>query len=252
MLLRRYTYHQHFRELKLRVAISLLTLLCTSITCYFYSSEIYQILLLPLIARLGHRPEHQIIYTGLSEAFTTYMKLAFFGGLILSIPMLAYQVYAFLSPALYLQERKIIRTLFIISPFLFYIGVTFAYYIIIPLAWSFFLSFEFTNKQASIILLPKMSEYLNLIINLFFAFGLSFQMPIVLIAAVLMGIIDLDNLKRKRKFVTIIIFVIAAFLTPPDVMSQILLAIPLLLLYESSIIACRIFVRSVDVNQQKK
>ena len=185
----------------------------------------------------------KIIYTGLTEAYFSYIKISAFAAVILIFPehpFCCYQLYAFIRPGLHREERKIIAGVLSLSPILFYSGCFFMFYLVMPNAWLFFISYEKVDVGVPLVLEARISEYLSLVIQLTLAFGLSFQMPIVMIVLLSIGLISPESLKRKRRIAIVIIFVVAAILTPPDVFSQIALAIPLLLLYEFSILLCKL------------
>jgi sec-independent protein translocase protein TatC len=182
-----------------------------------------------------------MIYTDLTEAFFTYLKVAFWAGFCISFPIVLSQIWMFVAPGLYKNERKAFLPYLIATPILFIIGAALVYFLVIPLAWKFFLSFEVPggHDQLPIELQAKVSEYLSLIMTLIFAFGICFQLPVVLTLLARAGLIDSAFLKGKRKYAIVFVFILAAVLTPPDVISQFALAVPTLLLYEASIISVR-------------
>lgn len=239
--LKKYTFSDHFVELKKRLTIVMIFFLSASLISYYFSQEIFQFLLKPLVS--STLDTKRIIYTGLTEAFFTYLSLSAFVGFLLSIPIIAFQIYWFISPGLYIAERKISRILLFSSPILFMIGGLFVFYFVIPQAWNFFLSFEMSSGATPIVLEAKISEYLSLIIKLIMAFGIAFQMPIILIILSLFNIISSEMLRNKRRIAIVINFIIAGIITPPDILSQISLAIPMVLLYEFSIISIDYFRR---------
>ena len=228
---------EHVRELRNRLLFTVLVLIISFSVCYLYVEDIYQFLVSPL-AEAGNK---RMIFTGLTEAFFTYIKLSFTAGFIISLPIIIWQIYAFIAPGLYLKEKKVALPLVICSPALFVLGAAMAYYFIFPMAWKFFLSFEMAvgDGYLPIQLEARISEYLSLVTRLVMAFGLAFQLPVVLILMAKAGFVSAKSLAKKRKYALVGIVTLAAIITPPDVISQIGLALPLLLLYEFSVIACR-------------
>lgn len=226
----------HLLEIKRRIIYSIAIFLLSFSICYYYINEIYNFLLTPLAA-IYFNQNKKLIYTGLTEAFLTYLKLAYFTSLFITIPFVMSQFYLFITPALYKKEKRIILPYLICAPLLFFIGAISVYYFILPVAWKFFISFEQQNNFIIPLQLEaKISEYLELVIQLVIAFGIAFQLPVLLLFMIQVGLIDIIDLKRGRKFAIVIIFIIAAVITPPDVISQIGLAIPMLILYELAII----------------
>lgn len=228
---------EHLIELRLRLIYALLALSLGVVVCYPLAPHIFKFLCGPLWQALGEEAGRRLIYTGLTEAFITYLKLAFFGGFILAFPMILWQLWLFIGPGLYQHEKTMILPFLITSPLLFMMGASLAYYVVCPWAWQFFLSFEMpaTSNGLSLQLEARMSEYLSLIIKLILAFGLCFQLPLLILGFANIGIISLENLKRKRKYAFLIIVVVAAIITPPDIISPLSLIIPLYTLYEISI-----------------
>lgn len=233
-----YLFKEHLLELKSRLGKIVLTFIIAFIVCYYFRDTIYNVLLQPL-AELSSGHERKVIYTGLAEAFFTYLKLAAFGASIITIPVLAVQIYHFLKPGLYKEEKLIAAFILLLSPLLFWSSSILVFYFVMPKAWHFFLSFENSGTLVPIILEARISEYLNLIIQLVFAFGISFQLPLLLVVLNLLKLVTVKGLIKKRRFSIVANFVIAGILTPPDVISQFALAIPLILLYEISIIMCK-------------
>ena len=185
--------------------------------------------------------DRRLIFTALHEAFLTYLKVAFFASFFVTSPFILIQIWKFIAPGLYDHEKSAIMPYLVVTPILFLLGGMLVYYLIMPLAIKFFLSFESTglNTALPIQLEAKVNEYLSLVMKLIFAFGLSFQLPVVLSLLARIGVVDSQFLKERRKYVVVIIFAAAALLTPPDPVTQIGLAIPLLLLYELSIISVK-------------
>jgi sec-independent protein translocase protein TatC len=224
-----------------RVGYCLLAFMVATIVSYGFAGDIYAFLVQPLADAFPDPQHRRLIYTGLTEAFFAYLKLAVFAGFFLSFPVIAAQLYLFLAPGLYKRERGAIVPYLAAAPVLFFIGAAFVYYLIFPAAWRFFLGFESPGAAGGlpIQLEAKVSDYLNLSMHLIIAFGLSFQLPVVLVLLVKSGLISLTTLKRGRRYAIVIIVTVAAFITPPDIFSQIALSIPLYVLYEISILLCK-------------
>jgi sec-independent protein translocase protein TatC len=211
--------------------------------CYHFSGQIYAFLAEPLAhveARLGG--SQKMIYTGLTEGFFTYLKVAMFGAAFIAFPVAAHQLWLFVAPGLYRSEKRALLPFLIASPVLFVMGAALAYYVVFPLAWSFFLSFQTPNGAGGlpIQLEARVSEYLNLVMKLIFAFGITFQLPVALSLMAKVGIVSSKSLRRYRRYAIVGMFIVAAILAPPDVFTQCGLALPLIALYEISIIAARI------------
>lgn len=242
------TYHlkEHLLELKQRILVVFVSFIIAVIMCYYFSNYIYNFLLKPLID-LSQTTNRKVIYTGLTEAFFTYLKLSVFSGFMIILPIITFEIYQFIKPGLYKTEKKLAVLMLTISPLLFWLGAGFVFYVVIPKAWHFFLSFENNNLSMPILLEARISEYLDLVIQLIIAFGVAFQLPIVLLILTMLGIIDANTLKKKRRLAIVINFIIAGILTPPDVLSQFALALPLLLLYEISIVLCK-FIQNRNLN----
>ena len=186
--------------------------------------------------------DRRLIFTALHEAFLTYLKVAFFASFFITSPIFLIEIWKFVAPGLYKNEKKALLPYLVLTPLLFLLGGMLVYYLIMPLAIKFFLSFEASGDIGSIAiqLEAKVNEYLSLVMRLIFAFGISFQLPVVLSLLARIGIIDSDYLRARRKYVVVILFAFAAILTPPDPITQIGLALPLLILYELSILAVKI------------
>ncbi len=229
---------EHIRELRKRLIISLLAIGLGTLVSYIYVQDIYTFLVKPLANAMGDEEGRKMIFTSLPEAFFTYLRLALFSGIIFSFPVIAWQLYAFCAPGLYNNEKKFFIPFLVIAPALFLVGASFVYYFLFPTAWKFFLSFEFPGGKDGlpIRLEAKVSEYLSLVTSLILAFGITFQLPLVIVLLAKVGIITTAQLKKFRKFAVVLILTVAAFITPPDVFSQLALAVPLYLLYEISII----------------
>jgi sec-independent protein translocase protein TatC len=233
---------EHIIELRSRIIKSLIFFIIAFIISYLNASKIYNFLIQPYIIALGSNiGNKRLIFTALQETFITYLKLSFFSAFFFSFPVFLIQIWKFIAPGLYKNEKKTILPFLIATPILFIMGAMMAYYYIMPLAIKFFLSFETSNLQTSIPiqLEAKVSEYLSLIMVFIFAFGLSFELPILLVLLATIGLIDSKYLSDRRRYMIVIIFVIAAIITPPDPISQIGLAIPLMFLYEISILVIK-------------
>lgn len=231
----------HLIELKRRTIRAVLVWMLATGLCYGVAADIYQFLLVPLNTALGADSGHKLIATSLTEPFITYIHIAVYGGLFLSFPYLATEIYLFIAPGLYKQERRALLPYLVAAPILFITGAALAYYFVMPKAWKFFVSFEIPGGAGTLPLMveAKVSEYLSLVMQLVFAFGLAFQLPVLLTLLVRVGLLKTDTLVKGRRYAVVILLTVAAFITPPDILSQILLFIPLYALYEVSIIAAR-------------
>ena len=239
----------HLTELRSRLVKSFLFLIFLFILCYFFSTDIYRFLVQPYTdAILAENLDRRLIFTALHEAFLTYLKVAFFAAFFISSPFFLIQLWKFIAPGLYKNEKKSLVPYLIATPSLFFLGGCIVYYLIMPLAIKFFLGFETVAEPGviAIQLEAKVNEYLSLIMRLIFAFGVSFQLPVILSLLARIGIIDSEYLRQRRKYFVVIIFAIAAILTPPDPITQIGLALPLLLLYELSILTVKIIEKKED------
>ena len=243
-----FTWKEHFLELKNRILYTFAFFITSFVVSYYFSGDIFVFLLEPLGD--AFESSHKVIYTGLAEAFLTYIKLSSYAAFYISLPFAALQIYIFISPGLYLAEKKILSMCLFMGVVLFYFGSYFVFTYVMPRAWEFFLSFENTSASTPIILEAKISEYLSLVLQLTGAFGLAFQIPVVMVICCLLGFVSADILKKKRRFAIVVIFVAAAIFTPPDVISQIGLAIPLLMLYEVSIALCRVIEKKRIQNKE--
>ncbi|MGI9482163.1 MAG: twin-arginine translocase subunit TatC [Hyphomicrobiales bacterium] len=236
---------EHLTELRTRLIRSVIGLGIAAVVCFIFADKIFNILLIPYEQAAGDVGELQLIYTAPQEYLFTQFKIALFGGLFIAFPVIASQLYMFVAPGLYKNERRAFLPFLAATPILFLTGAMLVYFLIMPLAMGFFLSMqqEGGDQQATIALMPRVSEYLSLIMTLIFAFGLSFQLPVLLTLLGKAELITADTLKSKRKYAIVIAFVAAAVLTPPDPVSQLGLAIPTLLLYELSIYAVQMVER---------
>lgn len=227
----------HLIELRRRLMWSLVGFIAAFLACYFFAEQIYAFLTHPLAVALEGQPGRRMIYTALYETFFTYLKVAAFGALCISFPIIASQIWMFVAPGLYRSEQKAFLPFLVATPVLFTMGAALVYYGLMPVAIRFFLGFETPGGAGTlpIQLEAKVADYLDLIMTLIFAFGLSFQLPVLLTLMGRVGLVSSDFLKRNRRYAIVFAFVVAAVLTPPDVLSQFALAIPLIALYEASI-----------------
>jgi sec-independent protein translocase protein TatC len=233
----------HLIELRRRLLWSAIAFIVCFGFCYYFSRDIYSFLVQPLANILeGRGANRRLIYTALYEAFFTYVRVAFFGAAFLSFPVVASQLYMFVAPGLYRSEKRAFLPFLLATPILFVLGAALAYYFVFPAAWRFFLSFESPTGAGGlpIQLEAKVSEYLGLVMKLIFAFGLAFQLPVLLTLLAKVGIVTSSGLKRYRRYAYVGMFIIAAIITPPDVITQTGLALPLISLYEVSIYCARL------------
>ena len=243
------SFIEHLTELRSRLVKSIIYLFLFFIICYFFAENIYSFLVEPYAQAVKNDDvNRRLIFTALHETFITYLKVAFFTAMFVTSPIILTQVWKFVAPGLYKTEKKALLPYLIATPTLFLLGGMLVYYLVMPLAIKFFLTFE-TTPQITVLpiqLEAKVNEYLSLIMRLIFAFGISFQLPVLLSLLARVGFIDSEYLKKRRKYVIVLIFIAAAILTPPDPITQIGLAIPLLILYELSIFSVKIIEKKLE------
>ena len=232
----------HLIELRGRVMRAGAAWIVATCLCYLFAADIYQFFLKPLAAAFGADGTHKLIATSLPETFVTYLKLAVYGGFFVAFPYISAELYLFIAPGLFKHEKRVIAPYLFIAPLLFFIGAAMAYYLVMPKAFAFFLSFEIPVGGGNVPLQveAKVSEYLGLVMHIVLAFGLAFQLPILLTLLIRFGLLTTAALARGRRYAVVVLLTIAAFITPPDILSQILLFIPLYALYEVSILVGRV------------
>ncbi|MBM4349019.1 MAG: twin-arginine translocase subunit TatC [Deltaproteobacteria bacterium] len=225
----------HLKELRKRLILSFIAVVTGFIVCYAFSQDLFDILSKPLLKMMPSGSS--LIFTSVAEAFFTYMKVAFIAGIILTSPFVLFQVWAFVAPGLYRNEKRYVIPFVAAGSFFFVLGILFAYFVAIPVGFKFLLGYatDFIKPM------PSMKEYLSFSIKFLLAFGLVFEFPVVLVLLARIGVVDAKTMARHRKYAILLIFIFAAVMTPPDIISQLLMAIPLMGLYELSIILSRIF-----------
>ncbi len=225
----------HLEELRNRLIISFIAVAIGFVISYFFKERLFDILVTPLKDVMGEGDT--LVYTGLPEAFFTYLKVAFLSGLIVASPVIIYQFWVFVAPGLYSKEKRLLLPIIFLSSLFFIGGSLFGYFVVFPYGFQFFLGFATETIRP----LPAMKEYLSFSSKLLLAFGLVFELPLVITFMAKLGIISVEFLKRNRKYALLLFFVGSAILTPPDVVTQVMMAIPLMFLYEISILGARVF-----------
>ncbi len=229
------SFLDHLSELRKRLTYSCIAIGIGFLACYGFSKQLFELLMRPLIAVFP--PDSKLIFTALPEAFFTYIKVALVAGVLITSPYLFYQIWCFIAPGLYAEERKHLLPVAFFSGFFFVLGASFGYYVVFPFAFEFFMSFATETIQP----MPSLSEYLSFSLKLLFAFGLVFELPLFIFFLARLGLVTAAKLRKIRKYAILCSFIIAAILTPPDVISQTLMAGPLLILFELSIWVAHFF-----------
>ena len=234
------TLVSHLLELRTRLMRAFIAVILVFIPCAFYSNQLFEWLSHPLLMQL---PANSVlISTSITAPFTTPLKLAFVAALVVAMPYVLYELWAFVAPGLYRHEKGFAVPLLVSSVILFYVGVAFAYFVVFPLIFGFFVS----TTPHGVQLMADISMYMEFVLVLLFSFGIAFEVPVAVVLLVAMGLVPLAKLTQIRGYVLIAVFVIAAILTPPDAISQTVMAIPMYLLYEGGILFARLLVRSRD------
>ena len=230
-------FTEHLGELRDRLVRSFIAVGIGFAGAYFFKEKLFELLTAPLIIAMGETGNAQMIFTGLPEAFFTYLKVSLLAGIIFATPVLFYEFWMFVSPGLYRTEKKYLLPIVFLSVFFFLVGSSFGYFIVFPYGFKFFLGFATQTIQA----MPSMKEYLSFASKMLLAFGFVFELPLVLTFMARMGLVTVPFLKKNRKYALLLFFVGAALITPPDVVTQVMMALPLMILYEISIIGAKFF-----------
>jgi sec-independent protein translocase protein TatC len=245
MSFKKYSFLEHFIELKKRIIYISFFYIISFGSSYWFSNKLINFLIFPLskVAK-----SHSMIYTNLTEGFISHIRISAYFAFFLVIPFLILQIYQYLKPGLYQRERAILRIFSILSILVFYLGMIFVYYIVMPRAFAFFLSFESPDSYLPVKLFATINEYLTLTLHFMLVFGTIFEIPVILSILCLFQVISIESLTSKRKLVILVAFVLGGILTPPDVFSQFALAIPIILLYEISLLFLKFFTKKEACN----
>lgn len=227
------TLVHHLIELRKRFMVVCLVIFLGAATAFVFKEQVFAFLVEPLSTAAKAPP--QLIFTAVHELFFTYIRLSFFCGLFVGLPILLWEIWAFIAPGLYDNERKVIAPFVAATPVLFYAGGAFMYFVVLPVAMTFFFGFQTDTITA----LPSVKEYFSLVLKMVFAFGFAFELPVLLLILMKFGIVSIQAVKNFRRYAIVCIFIASAILTPPDFISQLILAVPLILLYELSIVMAR-------------
>lgn len=232
------SYIDHFKELRNRLIFSFIFMFFCFFIFFYNADTVAKFLSKPLFDLLNESEKNRMIFTGLPEVFVSYLKISFFSAFLTSFPIFILQFSLFISPALYKKEKKFFLPIFFLIPFLFFLGLAFAYYLLIPIIWNFFLSFEINSNlnDFSLELESRFGEYMKLIMYLLFSCGVSFLFPILLLILSKMNIVNVKSLRKNRKYFFVGILIFSAVFTPPDIISQLGIAVPLILFFEISIL----------------
>lgn len=235
---------EHLTELRDRLVRSFIAVGVGFVIAYCFKERLFDILTAPLVTAMG--AGNKMIFTGLPEAFFTYLKVSLLTGIILATPVLFYEFWMFVSPGLYRNEKRFMVPVVILSVVFFILGSSFGYFVVFPYGFQFFLGFSSDTIQA----MPSMKEYLGFSSKMLLAFGFVFELPLIITFMAKMGLVSVDFLKKNRKYAVLIFFTGSALITPPDVVTQVMMAIPLMILYEISIVGARVFQKKSDDTEE--